>query len=128
LAHQGDGPNLDFDPSSILEPADRPEEVMSSPEASPAKQGRVRAEPERGLIIIVDAAGRERPYLVTKAEALMLLVLCEGWPGWIPGAEMKRLDSRIYNPTEILARPKGKRLSGFKIETDAGKRMRLVID
>src|SRR4051812_46857619 len=94
----------------------------------PAKPGRVRADPERGLILIVDAAGKERPYLVTKAEALLVVVLSESRPGWITGAEMRRREPRIYNPAVILDRLRGKGLPGFKVETDAGKRMRLVLD
>ena len=88
---------------------------------------RIRAEPERGLVILIDAAGRERPYLVTKAEALMVLTLTAGWPEWMSGAEMRRREPRIYNPAVILARLRGKGLTGFRIETDAGRRMRLVI-
>ncbi len=100
---------------------------MSGPdEANPF--GRVRAEPERGLVILIDAAGRERPYLVTKAEALMVLTLAEVWPEWISAAEMRRREPRIYNPAVILARLRGKGLTGFRIETDASRRMRLVID
>ena len=93
-----------------------------------APSGRVRAEPERGLVIIIDAVGKERPYLVTKAEALMVLTLSEGWPEWMSGAEMKRREPRVYNPAVILARLRRKGLTGFRIETDAGRRMRLVID
>lgn len=88
----------------------------------------VRAEPERGLVIILDAAGRERPYLVTKAEALMVQTLTEVWPGWLSAAEMRGREPRIYNPAVILARLRGKGLSGFRIETDHRRRMRLVID
>src|SRR3954467_14539677 len=97
-------------------------------EVSPAKPVRVRADPDRGLILVADAAGRERPYLVTRVEALMLVVLLEARPGWLTGAEMRSRDPRIYNPTVILDRLRGKGLPGFKVETDAPKRMRLAID
>lgn len=113
-------PESGFDPSPMSGPADQPVQ------ASPA--GRVRAEPERGLVILTDAAGRERPYLVTRAEALMLMTLTESWPDWVAAAEMRRREPRIYNPGVILARLRGKGLTGFRIEADAGKRMRLVID
>lgn len=97
-------------------------------EAIPADPVRVRADPDRGLILVADAAGRERPYLVTKAEALMVAVLLEARPGWLSGPEMRRRDPRIYNPAVILERLRGKGLPGFRVETAAGKRMRLVIN
>ena len=108
------------DPSPTSGPAD------PHLQANPA--GRVRAEPERGLVVIIDITGRERPYLVTRAEALMVLTLTERWPDWVSAPEMRRREPRIYNPAVILARLRGKGLTGFRIETDAGKRMRLVID
>ena len=58
----------------------------------------------------------------------MVLALAEAWPGWVSGAEMRRREPRIYNPAVILARLRGKGLTGFRIESDAGRRMRLVID
>jgi hypothetical protein len=118
----------DLDPGPMSGPAEPEGQVPDPPETSPTGQGRVRAEPERGLVIILDAAGRERPYLVTRAEALMVLALAEAWPGWVSGAEMRRREPRIYNPAVILARLRGKGLTGFRIESDAGRRMRLAID
>lgn len=116
MERQESGP----DPSPMSGPADQHGQTRPS--------GRVRAEPERGLVIIIDAAGRERPYLVTRAEALMVLTLTEVWPDWLSAAEMRRREPRIYNPAVILARLRGKGLTGFRVETDAGRRMRLVID
>ncbi|WP_435022521.1 hypothetical protein TA3x_005732 (plasmid) [Tundrisphaera sp. TA3] len=104
-----------------------PDPVATPADAAPPKDGPVRADPDRGLII-VDLAGRERPYLVTRAEALLVLVLAEAAPGWISGAEMRRREPRIYNPAVVLQRLKSKGLAGFRIETDAGKRMRLIVD
>lgn len=99
---------------------------MEEQDPPPTIPARVRAEPDRGLVIIMDVHGRERPYLVTKAEALMVQTLSDA--GWLSGPELRRREPRIYNPAVILARLRGKGLTGFRIETDAERRMRLVID
>jgi hypothetical protein len=113
-------------PDREAEPGPK-EDASAHARTIPAEWGHLRAEPARGLII-VDLAGRRRPYLVTGAEARMLRELSEAWPGWISGAQMRRRDPKIYNPAVVLARLRGRGLPGFRVESDPEGRMRLAID